>query len=143
MNDDDDKSEPRVGSVQREERWRRGPASNRFPVRNTAPAGTPVHKTPVTMGATPGMPGSSPIPPVPLPLPLGVPISPEDLGAPPVVKTTSGRPPAMDTITPARTVGGHTARLKVPNGAPDDDTAPRARARVPQGARSRPEDEDE
>src|SRR5690349_16922222 len=61
------------------------------PVRTTAPAGTPVNKSP------------------------------------------SGRPPSdrpVDTITPARTVGGRTARLKTPD--IDEVTRPRSRDPEPE-----------
>src|SRR6185295_19621280 len=92
MNDDDDKADARGEVAPRSDRTQRGAQQDHFPVRNTAPAGTPVHKLPQA-------------------LPLGAPITPEQLGPPPVVKSASERPPSAETVTPTRTVGGQTARL--------------------------------
>ena len=124
MNDDDDKTDARDEGEPRSDRWRRGAGAmhDHFEVRNTAPAGTPVHKLPAA-------------------LPLGAPIAPEELGPPPVVKSASDRPPSAETITQTRTVGGRTARLKVPGLT--DDEAPRARGRrAPMAVAPRPPDDE-
>src|SRR5262249_20781026 len=88
MNDDGDKADASGEMEPRSDRFRRGGASggahqDQSPVRNTAPAGTPVHKLPPA-------------------IPLGAPIAPEQLGPPPVVKSNSDRPPGAETVTPTR-----------------------------------------
>jgi hypothetical protein len=101
-------------------RGRHGPDSGKpLIVRTTAPAGTPARRSPVSGpdGALPvlGAHGSSPMPALPSPAP-GAHVGP--------ARFQSDRP--VDTMTPPRTVGGHTARLNVAEGivvpplAPDD-----------------------
>jgi hypothetical protein len=103
-------------------RGRNGPDSGKpLIVRTTAPAGTPVRRSPVGSpdSALPGRDarGSSPMPALPSPTPSGH----SKPG-----RFHSDRP--MDTMTPARTVGGHTARLNIPEGVPEPPLVPEDRA---------------
>jgi hypothetical protein len=103
---------------------RRSPASHRespdrIPRRDTAPAGTPAQKsTSASYQQSALNPPEEPIPP---------PV------APPVVRVASERPPGVDTISPPRTVGGQTARLKVKQ-PPEDGPAPTAQDGKPAGS---------
>jgi hypothetical protein len=84
-------------------------------VRSTAPAGTPARRSP-----DPPLAGG-PVEPAPLPHP----------------RTPSDRP--VDTLTPPRTVGGHTARLNVPEGDSLIEAVPGIKARPLKGEEPAPE----
>ena len=101
---------------------RHGPDSGKaLIVRTTAPAGTPVRRSPVASqdGSLPAWDGqgSSSMPALPSPVP-------SVHGGP--GRFQSDRP--IDTMTPARTVGGHTARLNVPEGGAAPPIMPEDRA---------------
>jgi hypothetical protein len=106
MSDNDEKNEAQRGAQRSAASHRESP--DRIPKRDTAPAGTPAQKYPSASH-------------------LRALSEPEPLPPQPAARPASERPPGVDTISPPRTVGGQTARLKVQE--PEDGRTARSRDR--------------